>query len=121
MPDFASYLQTVENLVGSATKGLMAKLDHMTFKMTINSLKGTDYAAVSIIIDQLVKEHRAVSIPPLYVVAKAHPIAEIKAKAVSALKELDPDGQIEKLTDGKEMPEAVKALVEHFGNFKNSL
>jgi hypothetical protein len=121
MPDFTSYLQTVEKLVGSATKGFLGKLDHMTFKMTINGLKGTDYDAVAIIIDQLVKERKPVSIPPLYVVAKAHPIPQIRAKAEAALKQLDPSGEAEKLAHGKEMPEAVKTLTEHYGNFKTSL
>jgi len=121
MPDFTSYLQTVENLVGNATKGFLAKLDHMTFKLTINGLKETDYDAVAITIDQLVKERKPVSIPPLYVVARAHPVPQVRAKAEAALLQLDSSGDIERFTAGKEMAEAVKALVEHYGNFKATL
>ena len=118
MADLNTYLHTIEELVNGATKGLFAKLDHMTFKMTINGLKGTDYEAVSILIDQLVKEKRAVSIPPLYVVAKAHPVMPLRSKAQSALKAMDPDNEIDRLTAGKDMKDAVKALVEHYGNYK---
>jgi hypothetical protein len=118
MTDFNSYLQSVETLVTGATKGLFAKLDHMTFKLTINGLKGSDYEAVSILIDQLVKEGRSVSIAPLYVVAKAHPIIPLRKKAEDALHELDSKHEIEKLTDGKSIQEAVKVLVEHFGNYQ---
>ena len=118
MTDFNSYLQSVETLVTGATKGWFAKLDHMTFKMTINGLKGNDYEAVSILIDQLVKEGRSVSIAPLYVVAQAHPIIPLRKKAEDALHKLDSKHEIEKLTAGKPMQEAVKLLVEHFGNYK---
>lgn len=118
MADLNSYLQYVEGLVGNATKGFLAKLDHMTYKMTVDGLKGTDYDSVAIIIDQLVKEKRSVCIPPLYVVSKAHPVIPIRTKAEKALRELDPAGEVQKLTDGKEMQPAVKALVEHFGNYK---
>jgi hypothetical protein len=120
MSDLNIYLQTVEGLVTGATKGFMAKLDHMTFKMVINGLKGEDYQAVSIVIDQLVKEHRPVSIPPLYVVAQKHPNPRIREKALVALNTLDKEKQVEKLTVGKSMQDAVKSLVEHFGNFKQS-
>jgi len=118
MPDFNSYFQSVENLLGGATKGLFAKIDHMTFTMVINGLKGNDYDAVAIIIDQLVKEKRSVAIPPLYVVAKAHPVVPLRAKAQAALKELDPEGAVDRLCEGKSIQESVKALVEHFGNYK---
>ncbi|HEY9718759.1 MAG TPA: hypothetical protein V6C69_14910 [Trichormus sp.] len=120
MPDFNSYLQSVENLLGGATKGLFAKIDHMTFSMVINGLKGTDYDAVSIIIDQLVKEKRSVAIAPLYVVAQAHPVVPLRARAQAALRQLDPDGEVDKLAEGKSIQEAVKSLVEHFGNYKAS-
>lgn len=118
MADFLSYLQAIENLVGKAGKGLAAKVDQLTFRMVINGLKGTDYEAVSIIIDQLVKEKRPASIPPLYVVAKSHPDQRIRKKAEDALHQLDPEGDAEHLAHDKPMADAVKALVEHFGNYK---
>lgn len=118
MANFDSYFQAVENAISGATKGFMAKLDHVTFTMTINGLKGNDYQAVSIIIDQLVKEHRSVSIPPLYVVAKAHPNLRIREKAQSALEQLDAAQQIESLTKDLAMKEAVATLVKHYGNYK---
>ncbi len=121
MTEFNSYLQSIENMVGGATRGFLAKLDHMTFKMTINGLKGTDYEAVAILIDQLVKERKAVSVPPLYVVAEAHPLIPIREKAKAALKALDPQNEIGTITSGKSMQEAVKALVEHYGNYKTTL
>jgi len=120
MADFSSYFQALENSLGHVAKNAMAKLDHMTFMMAINGLKGTDYESVSIIIDQLVKEHRSVSIPPLYVVAKAHPNMQLRARAQAALKMFDAEARVEELTAGKTMPEGVAALVEHFGNYKKS-
>ncbi len=118
MSDFLSQLQMVEDAVKGATKGFMAKIDSMTFKMTIGGLKSEDPTAVMISIEQLAKEKRDISIPPLYVVSKAHPIQAVQKKAEEALKQLDEDNEIPALTKGKEVKEAVTALVARFGNFK---
>ncbi len=118
MSDFLSQLQMVEEAVKGATKGFIAKFDAMTFKMTIGGLKSNDPTAVNIAIEQLAKEKRDISIPPLYVVSKAHPIQAVRDKASEALKQLDEDNEIPKLTKDKEVKEAVTALVARFGNFK---
>ncbi|HEY9776878.1 MAG TPA: hypothetical protein V6C81_24150 [Planktothrix sp.] len=119
MADFHTYLQYAENLIGGATKGIFAKIDQMTFKMVIEGLKRDDVQAVSIIIDQLVRERRPVSIPPLFVVAEKHPQEKIRVKAAEALHQLDPEGEVKRLTDGKTIEESVKILVEHYGNYKS--
>ncbi len=108
----------VEEAVKGATKGFIAKFDAMTFKMTIAGLKSNDPTAVHIAIDQLAKEKRDISIPPLYVVSQAHPIQSVRDRAAKALKQLDDDNEIPALTKGKEVKEAVTALVSRFGNFK---
>lgn len=118
MSDFLSQLQMVEEAVKGATKGFMAKLDSVTFKMTIGGLKSNDPTAAMISIEQLAKEKREISIPPLYVVAKGHPVQQVRAKAEEALKQLDKDNEIPALVKGKEVKEAVAALVARFGNFK---
>ena len=118
MSDFLKNLQMVEEAVKGATKGFMAKFDAMTFKMTIGGLKSNDPTAVMISIEQLAKEKRDVSIPPLYVVWKGHPVQAVRDKAEEALKQLDEDNEIPALTKGLEVKEAVAALVARFGNFK---
>lgn len=118
MSDFLKHLQMVEEAVKGATKGFMAKFDSMTFKMTIGGLKSEDPTAAMIAIEQLAKEKRDISIPPLYVVSKAHPLPTVRTKAEEALKGLDEDNEIPELTKGKEVKEAVNALVARFGNFK---
>lgn len=118
MSDFLNHLKSVEDFFSKATGGIFAKIDQVSFKMVIDCLKSNDSQAVSIAIDQLVKEKRPVSIPPLYVVAKAHPNPIVRAKAEQALKKLDPANEVEKLAGGKGMKEAVFALVERYGNFK---
>lgn len=118
MSDLASGLQMVENMFRGATKGLFSKIDEMTFKMTLNGLKSEDYDAISITIDQLVKEGKPVSIPPLYVVSQAHPNSRVRTKAYEALKKIDPHCGFEKLTEGLPVEEATKILIEKFGNFK---
>ncbi len=116
--DLTSGLQLVENMFKGAAKGLFSKIDQMTFKMTIDGLKSEDYEAISITIDQLVKENRPVSVPPLYVVSQAHPNVRVRKKAYEALKKLDPRGDFEKLTEGKPVEEAAKVLIQKYGNFK---
>lgn len=118
MSDFLSQLQMVEEAVKGATKGFMAKLDSVTFKMTIGGLKSNDPTAAMISIEQLAKEKREISIPPLYVVARGHPVQQVRDKAEEALKQLDKGNEIPALVKGKEVKEAVVALVARFGNFK---
>lgn len=108
----------VEEALKSAAKGMHSKFDSWTFKMLIGCLKSDDAAAVSVAIDQLVKEKRPISIPPLFVVSRAHPNPTVRGKASQALNELDPSCEVQNLTEDKDMHNAVKALVERFGNFK---
>ena len=108
----------VEDLFKGATKGIFGKLDQFTFKMTINGLKSEDYEAICITIDQLVKEKKPVSIPPLYVVSQAHPNPRVRLKATEAIRTLDTHSVVPKLTEGKSVQDAARALIEKFGNFK---
>ena len=118
MSDLAAGLHLVEDMFRGATKGLFSKIDEMTFKMTLNGLKSEDYEAISITIDQLIKENKPISIPPLYVVSQAHPNVRVRTRAYEALKSLDPHCDFEKLTEGKPVEEATRILIEKYGNFK---
>ncbi len=118
MSDFLKSFQTVEDFVKNSTKGFMQSLDHMTFKATVNMLKSNDPESVRIAIDQLIKEKNPLSIPPLYVVAKAHPSSFLKDKARSALALIDPDHEADKIAGEKPYKEAVFALVQHYGNYR---
>ncbi len=109
----------VEEAVRGASKGLFAKLDEMTFKATINGLKCDDYAAICITIDQLVKDKKPVSIPPLYVVSQAHPNLRARAKATEAISLLDSKNEVPKLTEGKSLKDSTEALIKRFGNYKS--
>ena len=98
MSDFLSNLQAVENAVLGAARGVKAKFDSWTFRMLINCLKNDDPTAVSEAIDQLAKEKRPISIPPLFVVARGHPNQMVRERAESAIKQLDEDNEVEELT-----------------------
>jgi len=90
----------------------------MLFNALVDCLKGNDYEAARIAIEQLVKEQKPVSIPPLYFVSQAHPNPRIKQKAAEGLRAFKQDKKIEELTTGKEIKEAVNALVQEFGNYQ---
>lgn len=111
-------LELVENMFRGVTKGFFSKIDEMTFKMTLNGLKADDFEAISITIDQLVKENRRISIPPLYVVSQAHPLVRVRTKAYEALTKIDPDREFEHLTEGKPLEAATRILIEKYGNYK---
>ncbi len=118
MTDFRSQFQAFEEFLKTATSGIRQKFDRATYRMLVDCLKSEDPEAVRVAIEQLVKEKNPMGVPPLYVVAKAHPSTFIREKAGHALKELDPQGQALKIADGREYKEAVVALVKHFGNYK---
>ena len=118
MPDFASEFGKVSDLVSGAAKGVLNKVDHFLFNALIGNLKSNDYEAVKVAVDQVVKEKKPVSIPPLYFVAHAHPIDRIREKARSGLSAFDQDKKIAELTAGKEIKEAVAALIQEYGNYR---
>lgn len=118
MSDYSTQFNTMAEMVGSAAKGLYNKIDHMLFKALVGCLKNNDFQAVSVAIDQLVKEKKPVSIPPLYFVSKEHPNAQARLKATEALKTFQQDERIAQLTAGKPVKEAVTALIQEYGNYK---
>ena len=99
-------------------KGVYGKLDQITFKMLVDNLKNMDYDVVAESIDQLVKEKRDLGIAPVYFVSRAHPNQYVRAKAVESLKKFEHADEIAKLTEGKSVEEATKALINRFGNYK---
>jgi len=118
LSDYGSQFNSVAELVSTATRGVFNKIDHMLFKALIACLKNEDYQAVSVAIDQLVKEQKPVSIPPLYFVSQAHPNERARRKAEVALTTFNQDKKIAELTGGKELKAAVTDLIKEFGNYK---
>ncbi|MDZ4832319.1 MAG: hypothetical protein SGJ27_00825 [Candidatus Melainabacteria bacterium] len=118
MSDFESKFQSMTDLVQSTAKSIMSKLDHITYKMAVNALKNEDFEAANGAIEQLIKDNRPIAIPPLYYVSKAHPSTRIRERAGKAIGIIGNQGEVDKMTDGKSTEEAVKALIEHYGNFK---
>lgn len=118
MSEFASKFAAVEEFLKSATGGIMGKLDAMTFKMLVNNLKDPDYQVVCVTLEQLGKEKRPIAIPPVYYVYTQHPDPRVREKAKKALAELDTKHEVEKLTKGKTVEDAVKTLISHYGNFR---
>jgi hypothetical protein len=119
MSDYGTQFNSVADLVATATKGLYNKIDHMLFKALVACLKSEDYQAVSVAIDQLVKEKKLISIPPLYFVAKAHPNERARKKAEVALTTFNQDKRIAELTEKKEIKVAVTELIKEYGNYKS--
>jgi uncharacterized pyridoxal phosphate-containing UPF0001 family protein len=90
----------------------------MIFGALIGCLKSNDFEAVKVAVDQLVKEKRPVSIPPLYFVSKAHPIERIREMVKTGLSAFGEDKKIEELTAGKEIRESVETLIKEYGNYR---
>lgn len=102
----------------SAAGNVMSKLDQFTFKMLINNLKSTDYQAVVETLEQLEKEKRPISIPPVYLLSTSHPDNRIRVRAEKALAQIDPKGEAAKLVKDKDPKEAVGILIQKYGNFR---
>jgi hypothetical protein len=116
--DFQSQFQMISNFVQTAATTMFSKLDQLTFKMMIDQLKSTDYEAVRITLAQLVKERKPLSVPPIYFVSQAHPLPRVRAKAKAALKDIGCEHEVEKITKNKSIEEAVRALIDHYGNYR---
>lgn len=86
--------------------------------MLINCLKNPDYQVVVDALNQLEKEKRPISIPPIYFLAQAHPNQRIRLHSAKVLKTLDPDNVVTTIVGNKNPQEAVKALIEYYGNFR---
>ncbi len=118
MSDYQQKFQSMTGVVHDAAQSVMNKIDHFTFKMLVNCLKTEDYEACKTAIEQLAKEKRPLSIPPLYYVATAHPNGKVREKAWKALEIIGDKKLIEELTQGKTTEEGVKALIQEYGNYR---
>ena len=96
----------------------MGKIDQMTFKWLVNNLKSDDYQVVADTLEQLEKEKRTISIPPVYFLSVQHPDPRVRNRAAQALSRIDSEGDVSKLTEGKSPEDGVKALIERYGNFR---
>lgn len=111
-------LKIVDEYVRSAAGALISGIDRMTFQMLVNCLKSEDPEAVKEAIDQLAREGRPAAIPPLYVVSVAHPHPWVRQQAKGGLKSLVEEAELEELTRGKDVQDAVRALIARFGHYK---
>jgi hypothetical protein len=118
MSDYQSGFQSITELIQGTAQSLKSKFDSFTFKLLVNGLKHEDYTAVVTTIEQLAKEKNPMGIPPLYFVYKAHPIEKAREKAWKAIEIIGDKAEVERLVAGKETEDAVKALIMHYGNFK---
>lgn len=118
MADFQTTFQTLDDLLRSATAGFMSKIDQVTFRLLVDCLKNPDYQVVIDALEQLEREKRPISIPPVYFLAQAHPDPRIRRQAAKVLSSLDPEDAVKKLVQNKETAEAIKALIVHYGNFR---
>jgi HEAT repeat protein len=118
LTDFATSFQAIEETLRAAAGNVMGKIDQISFRMLTDCLKSPDYQVVVDTLEQLEKEKRAISIPPVYFLSAAHPDKRIRARAARALAAIDPEGDAEKLAIGKEPDEAVRLLIQKYGNFR---
>ena len=118
MSDFHDQFAGIAESVAHTAKGVLGAIDQMLFKALIACLKSDDVQAATIAIEQLAKEGKPLSVAPLYYVSKAHPSTTVQHKAEDALKSFKQGKKIAELTAGKDLEEAVKALIHEFGNYK---
>lgn len=120
MGEYENKFPSITEIIQGAAQSIYSKFDKFTFNMLVNGLKSEDYEAATTTIEQLVVEKRPLSIPPLYYVFKAHPNARVRERAWKAIEIIGDKAEVEKLTAGKDTEEAVKALIQHYGNFKQA-
>lgn len=118
MADFATSFQAFEEMLRSASDNVLGKFDRFTFKMLVNNLKSTDFQVVKDTLEQLGKEKRPISIPPVYYVYAEHPDNRLRMVAEKSLHEIDPTGDWQKVTKGKSTKDAVMELIKLYGNFR---
>lgn len=119
MSELVTMLKELEGFVKDASSSAFKKLDKTTYRMLIDGLKGEDPDSVKNVIDQLKKERHPLAIPPMFIVAKVHPIAWVRTQAQNALLDLAGANELEGLTAGKTFREQVKVLLEHYGNYRD--
>jgi len=120
MEDYQKKFHSITDFVHGAAQSVLGKIDHFTFKMLVDQLKSEDYEAAKTAIEQLAKEKRTIGIPPLYFVSQAHPNPRIREKALKAIDLIDEHNKIAELTKGKTTEDAVKALIQEYGHYKQS-
>ena len=118
MSDYQQNFQSITDFVQGTAKSVMSKIDHFTFKLLVDQLKSEDYEAANTAIEQLAREKRPLAIPPLYFVAHAHPNNRVRDKALKALEVIGDKKKIEELTAEKSTQDAVKVLIQTYGNYK---
>lgn len=118
MPAFSDYLKAMEDCVKDAAGSITSVIDRLSFKMLVDGLKSEDAEAVRNVIDQLVAEGKPAGIPPLYLVSCAHPNSWVRGVAEKGLYRLAPESEIKKVTEGKQVKEAVGALIEKYGHYR---
>lgn len=118
MSDFAAQFKSLADTLGGAAKGVLSKIDQWSFQALINNLKDSDYDVVKDTIEQLVKERKPLSIPPLFFVSKMHPNTYARDLAAKALSQFGQDKEIELATQGKSVEDATRALIEKYGNYR---
>lgn len=119
MDDFQKRFSGITDFVADAAKSLMGKIDHFTFKMLVDLLKSDDYEAVNNAIQGLEKEKGTLGIAPLYFVSKEHPNTLIRERATKAIAKIGDEKRVAELTEGKTTEEAVKALIQEYGNYRS--
>lgn len=119
MDDFQKKFSGITDFVADAAKSLMGKIDHFTFKMLVDLLKSDDYEAVNNAIQGLEKEKGTLGVAPLYFVSKEHPNTLIRERATKAIEKIGDKARIAELTEGKTTEEAVKALIQEYGNYRS--
>lgn len=119
MSDFTDGLKACQDFFKEASSKLISTIDKLTYQALVDCLKSDDPQAVADAIDQLAKEKRPCAIAPLYLVAKGHPSAYLKDRARIALKQLISDDALAPIVAGKNLPQAVAALIDHFGYYRS--
>ncbi len=118
MSDFKSKFQAITGFFHDAAKSIGEKFDHFTFKTLVDCLKSDDAEAVNTAIEQLKNEKNPISIPPLFFVVREHPSVVIRQKAKKAMDAIGDESRIQELTAGKSTEDAVKALIEEYGHYR---
>lgn len=115
---FAETLAEIKTFVQKSTGAFLAKVDKASYISLVDCLKSEDPEAIGIAINQLVKEKNMLAVAPLYLVAKGHVVPWVRLQAQRGLDALVPRSELDELVKGKELKEAVFALIQHYGHYQ---
>lgn len=118
MDSFEKVFKDIVDKVSLNLENIISYFEKKSFISLINCLKYNDEMAVKDALNQLIDEGNKLAIAPIYLTSKKHPSFRVRNLCDEALGKLDDKQKIEKITQEKDLENAVEELIKVYGNYK---